>query len=191
MVDYETIKVLMVEDDEDDYVITRDLLRELPGRLYTLDWAKSFEAGLEMMVRNQHDVALVDYRLGAQNGVQLLRAAVDRGCQSPIILLTGSAQHQIDLEAMQAGAADYLVKGRLEANALERSIRYALQRKRAAVTAAFEQARLAAFGSEVGLALSRRGSLDAILENCAKAMVQYLGAALAEIAVHDPRKSSF
>ena len=70
----------------------------------------------------------------------------------PIILLTGSGQHHVDLEAMEAGASDYLVKAQLQAHSLERSIRYAIQRKRAAALAAFEQARLAAFGAESALA---------------------------------------
>src|SRR5438445_8750090 len=106
------IKILLVEDDEDDFVITRSLVNEIPGGRFTLDWARTFESGLEILERNEHEVALVDYRLGAHNGVELLRAAVERGCKATVILLTGSAQHQIDLEAMQAGAADYLVKGR-------------------------------------------------------------------------------
>ena len=80
------------------------------------------------MLRNQHDVCLVDYRLGAETGIDLLRAALERGCQAPIILLTGQGEHEIDLEAMKAGAADYLVKGRLDAGLLERSIRYAIER---------------------------------------------------------------
>ena len=184
------IKVLLVEDDEDDYIITRDLLSEMPQR-FALDWVKTFDEGLAAMLRNQHEVCLVDYRLGAHNGVDLLRNAVERGCQAPLILLTGAGEHEIDVQAMQAGAADYLVKTELQANALERSIRYALQRKRAAAMAAFEQARLAAFGAEIGLALTRRDSLDAILERCAKAMSQYLNAALAQIATFDPRKETF
>ncbi len=185
------VKVLLVEDDEDDFVLVRDLLAELSRRRFKLDWARTFETGLAAMVQNQHDVALVDYRLGARNGVELLRDALEGGCQAPIIMLTGSGRHHIDVEAMQAGAADYLVKGRLDGNALERSIRYALQRKKAAAVAAFEQARLAAFGSEVGLALSRRGSLESILANCARAMVQYLNAALAEISIFDARNGAF
>jgi PAS domain S-box-containing protein len=185
------IKVLLVEDDEDDYILTRDLLSELPGQRLGLDWAKTFAKGLDLMSRNQHDVVLVDYRLGAQNGVELLRAATGAGCQAPVILLTGAGEHQVDIEAMQAGAADYLVKAQLQAHALERSIRYAIQRKRAAALAAFEQARLAAFGAEVGLALTRRDPLDAILNRCAKAMAQYLNAALAQIATFDPRKQAF
>jgi signal transduction histidine kinase/DNA-binding response OmpR family regulator len=185
------IRVLLVEDDEDDFLITRDLLRDIPGKKFALDWVKTFETGLATLIRNEHDIALVDYRLGAQNGVQLLRAALDGGCQSPIVLLTGLTEHQTDLEAMQAGAADYLVKDRLEAQALERSLRYALQRRRAAALAAAEQARLAAFGTDVGLALTRRDSLQAILDSCASAMVTHLGAAVAEISTLEPEAKAF
>lgn len=185
------IRVLLVEDDEDDYILTRELLTELREQRFVLDWVKTFEGGLGEMVRNQHDVVLLDYRLGAHNGVELLRSAVERGCQAPVILLTGSGQHQVDLEAMQAGAADYLVKAQLQANALERSIRYAIQRKRAAALAAFEQARLAAFGAEVGLALTRRDSIEVILGRCAKAMAQFLNGALAQVWTFDERKQGF
>jgi PAS domain S-box-containing protein len=191
MMDTGLIKVLLVEDDEDDFVITRDLLAELPGKRFSLDWAKTFDAGLETMCLNQHDVVLVDYRLGAHNGVELLRAGLERGCQAPIILLTGAGEHQVDVEAMQAGAADYLVKVHLRADALERSIRYAAQRKRAIALAAFEQARLAAFGTEIGLGLTRRDTLEGILERCARAMAQYLNAGLAQISIYDPRKGVF
>jgi PAS domain S-box-containing protein len=185
------VKVLLVEDDEDDYIITRDLFSEMPHRTLTLDWVQTYEAGLEMMCKNQHDVCLVDYRLGARNGVDLLKSAAESGCQAPVILLTGAGEHEVDLEAMRAGAADYLVKTLLQSNALERSIRYALQRKRAAASAAFEQARLAAFGAEIGLALTRRDSLPAILDRCTRAMMQYLNAAIAQIATLDASKQAF
>lgn len=191
MLDAETIKVLLVEDDEDDYIITRDLLAEIRSKQFRLEWAKTYDQGLELMARNQHDVCLLDYRLGPHNGVELLRAAIERGCQSPVILLTTSDHQEIDVEAMEAGASDYLVKGRLETTWLERSIRYAVQRKRAASLAAFEQARLAAFGAEVGLALTRRGSLAAILGSCAKAMTQFLNAELAQIFTFDAKKKIF
>src|SRR6266404_60937 len=185
------VRVLLIEDDEDDYILASELFSEIPGRRFALDWVKTFESGLEALCRNQHDVALVDYRLGARNGVELLRAASEKGCQLPVILLTGAGEHEVDLEAMQAGAADYLVKVQLQAQLLERSIRYAVQRKRAAALAAFEQGRLAAFGAEVGLALTRRESLDTILERCAKAMAQYLNAALAQISTFDREKQVF
>ncbi len=180
----EVLRVLLVEDDEDDFILTRDLISEFLGQRVQLDWKKSFSSGLEAMSRNQHDICLVDYRLGAENGIELLRAALDRGCRAPMILLTGQGEHEIDLEAMKAGAADYLVKGRLDSGLLERSIRYAIERKRAAERAASDQARLAAFGEDVGLALTRRDSLDTILHRCSTAMVHYLHATLARIWIY-------
>src|SRR6185369_3978609 len=95
-----------------------------------------------------------------------------------------------DLEAMKAGAADYLVKGRLDSPLLERSIRYAIERRRASDLAASEQARLAAFGEDVGLALSRRDALDAILHRCATAMVHYLNGALARLWIYEPEDNN-
>ncbi len=180
------VRVLLVEDDEDDYILTRGLFGEMKGSRFHLEWFKSYQLGLEAMVRNQHDVCLLDFRLGAKNGIELLGEALQRGCQAPIILLTGLGEHEIDVQAMKAGAADYLVKSNLQADALERSIRYALERKRSAASAAFEQASLAAFGAEVGLALTGRDSLAEILYRCADLMVRYLNVHLAQIWILDP-----
>jgi PAS domain S-box-containing protein len=69
--------------------------------------------------------------LGERNGLELLQEAVANGCKAPIILLTGQGDHEVDIEAMNAGAADYLEKDKLGAPLLERSIRYAIERKRA------------------------------------------------------------
>src|SRR6266851_4850515 len=106
--DASLIKVLLVEDDEDDYLLTRELFAEIKENRFAVDWVKTFEAGLEAILGNRHDVCVVDYRLGAKNGIELLRAALERDCQAPIIILTGLGEHQVDIEAMQAGAADYL-----------------------------------------------------------------------------------
>ncbi len=73
----------------------------------------------------------LDYWLGHQNGLALLRAAIEMGCSGPIIFLTGAGSYGLDTEAMRAGAADYLVKGQVTADLMERSIRYALDRKQA------------------------------------------------------------
>ncbi len=179
------VRILLVEDDEDDFLIAQGLLAEIRETAFVLDWAKSYEEGLAVLLRNEHDICVVDYRLGARNGIELLRAATEHKCQSPIILLTGLGEQAIDLAAMQAGAADYLVKAELRADSLGRSIRYALQRKRAAVLAAADQARLAAFGADVGRAVAGREPLDILLGHCARAMAKHLNAALAEIATFD------
>src|SRR4028119_454838 len=125
-VDNALLKVLLVEDDEDDYVIIRDLLSEMEK--FELNWVTDYDHALEMIERKEHDVCLLDYRLGERSGLELLREALERGCQGPIILLTGQGDREVDLEAMQAGAADYLVKGQIDAPLLERSIRYAFTR---------------------------------------------------------------
>jgi two-component system, cell cycle sensor histidine kinase and response regulator CckA len=185
MMQHELTKILLIEDDEDDFIIARGVLGEIRGGKFALDWAKTYEEGLETLLLNQHDICLLDYRLGARNGIELLRAATERGCQSPIILLTGLGEHALDLEAMQAGAADYLVKADLRADLLGRTMRYALQRKRAAALAASDQARLAAFGADVGRAVAGREPLDVLLGRCARAMAKHLNVGLAEIATLD------
>jgi len=95
-----------------------------------MDWTDTFEKGLESILRQLHDVYLIDYRLGGRDGLELLRSAVAKGCMAPMILLTGLDDHEVDMEAMKAGAMDYLVKGELTPALLERSIRYSLERKR-------------------------------------------------------------
>ena len=59
-----------------------------------------------------------------------MREALAGGCRAPLILLTGQGDREVDLEAMKAGAADYLIKGQIDAPLLERTIRYAVERKR-------------------------------------------------------------
>jgi PAS domain S-box-containing protein len=127
--DNNTIRVLLVDDDEDDYILTRDWFSEIEGVKFELEWMATYDMAVEAIARNQHDVYLFDYRLGERNGLELLREAVANGCQPPIILLTGQGDHEVDVEAMKAGAADYLDKSQIGAPLLERSIRYAIERK--------------------------------------------------------------
>ncbi|MGI0488751.1 EAL domain-containing protein [Pantanalinema rosaneae CENA516] len=124
------VHVLLVEDDEEDYLITRSLLAQIKQVKVHLDWVATYEAALSVIESCQHDVYLVDYRLGRHDGLELLQAAVLKGCRSPIILLTGYVDADLDLAAMKAGVADYLVKGQIDAPLLERSIRYAIERNR-------------------------------------------------------------
>lgn len=124
------IRVMLVDDDEDDYVLTRDLLADIPDIRFELDWVADVDAALESMGRGERDLYLVDYRLGRIDGLDLIRRAVARGCRAPIILLTGMSERAVDLDAMRAGAADFLEKDGLASVPLERSIRYSLQEKR-------------------------------------------------------------
>lgn len=121
------VRVLLVDDDEDDYVITRNLISEIKDRRYQLEWVDNYDAALAAVHRHEHDICLLDYRLGGRTGLELLRESGSLNDRSPIILLTGQGDHEIDIEAMEAGAADYLIKGQLDADKLDRAIRYAIQ----------------------------------------------------------------
>jgi diguanylate cyclase (GGDEF)-like protein len=124
-------RILLIEDDEDDYVLTRGLLAEAFGDAFELEWVQSWEAALAAIAQARHDIYLVDYRLGARNGLELVREAVDLGSAAPFIVLTGQGSREIDLEAMRAGAADYLAKAEMTAPLLDRAMRYAIERHRA------------------------------------------------------------
>jgi PAS domain S-box-containing protein len=123
----ETIKVLLIDDDEDDYILTRELFSLTKRGKYALDWASSYEEGLKVAMRREHHVCLVDYQLGERNGAQLIRKARESRLTTPMILLTGQGDHDVDVEAMEAGATDYLVKDETSPARLERTIRYAVE----------------------------------------------------------------
>ena len=110
------LRILLIDDDDDSYVITRGLLSQVQGAAINLEWAGTYEAGLAALRRGEYDACLLDYRLGARDGLELLREALAEGCRPPIIMLTGQSDHDIDLQAMRAGAADYLVKDTFDAS---------------------------------------------------------------------------
>lgn len=124
------IHVLLVDDDEEELLLTRGLLRDAAGSNIVLDWTGSGEAALESIRRQQHDVYLIDQYLGPNNGVDLITEAVGLGCRAPLILLTGQGDRELDIRAMQSGASDFLDKKNLSGPLLDRSIRYALERAR-------------------------------------------------------------
>ena len=124
------LRVLLVEDDEDDYILTRECLRDVASPRVRLVWAQTGERGLAEMLSGQHDVCLLDYRLGPMTGVELLRRARREGWRGPTLLLTGQEDDAIDLQAQEAGAADFLQKSQLTPTLLGRTLRYALQHSR-------------------------------------------------------------
>jgi len=124
------VHVLLIDDDRDDFLLTKGLFAEIPGDRYHLDWVPDYDHGLNSLCDGKHDVYLLDYRLGEKTGLELLREARERKCAGPVIFLTGQSYWEIDLAAMKEGAADFLEKSRLDATLLDRSVRYALQQRR-------------------------------------------------------------
>jgi PAS domain S-box-containing protein len=126
------LHILLVEDDEGDYLITKALLDKAQTIEATLDWVSTYDEGREALLTDAYDACLVDYRLGAKTGLDLLNEVNETGgVEAPIIFLTGQGDVEVDLHAMEAGAADYLSKDQIDAPLLERSLRYAVERQEA------------------------------------------------------------
>ena len=137
MMDNETEKsvgkreILLVEDDADDYVIVRHHLSRIPGERFSVHWVTDYDEAMAALESGEYDLCLLDYRLGAHTGLELLEKVSKKEWDTPIIFLTGQGEYDVDIQAMRLGAADYLVKEHLTASLLERSIRYAMERKMA------------------------------------------------------------
>lgn len=139
----ESCRVLLVEDDEDDYLITRDLLAAQQRIRFELDWCETYDDALVEIQKHQHDAYLIDYRLGQRTGLELVREGFGSGPRAPVILLTGQDDYEIDLEASALGVADYVTKQALDATGLERAIRYAISHNGALTDLASSQERYA------------------------------------------------
>jgi diguanylate cyclase (GGDEF)-like protein len=142
------VRVLLVNQREEDCISTKKLLEDARDPKFVLEWVSGYEAALEAIRRNAHDVYLLDYELGERSGLDLIREAIYNGCTAPLIMLTEQPDHGVDTEAIKAGAADSLVKEQMNSNLLERSICYAIERKRAEERMAY----LAQYDSLTGLA---------------------------------------
>ena len=136
--------ILLVEDDEDDYLLTKLVLDEIQAENLNLVWVQDYDRGLSYLAQNRIDVCLIDYRIGAHTGIEFLKVAKDRGFRCPVILLTGVGQHDIDVAATEAGASDFIDKSDLSASLMERSIRFALANAKALDALAEQSSFLAA-----------------------------------------------
>src|SRR5664279_1387970 len=122
------VKVLIIDDDEEDFFLTSQYIKKIRGKEFVIDWCYRYQEALDAIVEAKYDIYFIDYYLGAKTGLELMKEALDQHCEQPLILLTGMGNQKIDLEAMQAGAYDYLVKLELNTEKLERCIRYSLER---------------------------------------------------------------
>lgn len=119
--------ILLIDDDRMQFRLTQAQFDQFAAGNFVLEWAATYEDGLERLLGGRYDACLLDYQLGERDGLRLIREAVTCGCHTPIIFLTAETARRVDEEAMNAGALDYLVKGEITPRALERSLRYALK----------------------------------------------------------------
>lgn len=121
-------RILIVDDDEDDFYITSEYIKKISDRKFAIDWCFKYTDAIDLISNREYHLYFIDYYLGARTGLDLIDEAVAMGCEEPLVLLTGKGNQVIDREAMQAGAMDYLVKSDLNVEKVERCIRYSLER---------------------------------------------------------------
>ncbi len=144
-------RVLVIDDDRLQFRLVQQHFRNFQRGSYELDWSETYEDGLARLMTGSYSVCLLDYRLGERDGLQLIREATEGGCRTPIVFLTAESSDNVDIQAMEAGALDFLVKGEISPRSLERSLRYALK-----LGETFDALRLLATRDELTGLLNRR-----------------------------------
>ncbi|MBC7935498.1 MAG: PAS domain S-box protein, partial [Rhizobacter sp.] len=122
------IKILIIDDDEDDFYILKEYISTIKEQQFIVDWCGKYDEAIKKVCAREYDLYFVDYLLGAKTGLDLIKEAAEKKCEEPIILLTGNGNRGIDIQGMQFGAVDYLVKSELNTEKIERCIRYSLER---------------------------------------------------------------
>lgn len=125
-----SIRVLVVDDNEGDYVLVKSLLDYIPAVDYDVRWLPGGNGISERIAEIQPDICLVDYNLTGDTGLDLVRSISQDYPLLPSVLLTGESDPAIDTAALRAGAADFIEKSRFDARVLDRTIRFAVEQKR-------------------------------------------------------------
>jgi FixJ family two-component response regulator len=159
----EPVHVMLIDDDDEEASLTRSLLARVSDSRYELDWVPTFSEGLASIARDEHDAYLIDHELGGRTGIELVREAREAGSLAALIMLTGQRDRTTDLAAMNAGATDFLLKGRTDAALLDRSLRYSIFQ--AAAVSALDRSRNQLAGlEELGQLLADNGPTPAAVE---------------------------
>jgi diguanylate cyclase (GGDEF)-like protein len=130
------LRVLLCEDNEGDFMLLKQNLSSVPCTEFEIEWTRTLDESFSALHRNEHDVALVDYRLIGGCGLDILREAVAIDWPGPVIMLTSLSDPSIDITSMKLSAADFLSKDELRPALIERSIRYGMEKKRLELAAA-------------------------------------------------------
>ena len=146
------VQILLVENNEDGYLIVKDLLSDIEETTYQIDWVSNYDEAKQRIHPHRYDIFLFDYRLGRNTGLDLVRYVRTIQPSSPCILLAGQDDHYVDVLAGETRAVDYLLKRELTPSGLERSIRHALERQHAEIEREFLTGQLMETSRRLGMA---------------------------------------
>lgn len=125
----DNVRVLLVDDDEEDYLIIRHLFSSMKSIETTLDWVSSSDEAIDRIKSGQYDAYLIDYRIDGRTGLDVLQEVNALERLEPFILLTGVGDYGVERESLQLAASDYLIKKNLTSDSLAKALYYALGRK--------------------------------------------------------------
>jgi len=132
--DGEELSLLLVEDDRADAIIVEELIADAGFDTHVV-WAESMAEAERHIANARPDCVLLDLHLHDTDGINGLNRIATQDATIPIVVLTGLNDEHVGVSAMASGAQDYLVKGRVDPEMLRRAVRYAIERKRAELTA--------------------------------------------------------
>ncbi len=124
----QVMQILLIEDNPGDIRIIKELLSEAKELKFNLHSAENLLKGLTCIAENSFDIILLDLMLPDSSGIETLEQILEKDSKCPIIVLTGTDNLKLAIQAVKVGAQDYLVKGQIESNPLLRSIFHAIDR---------------------------------------------------------------
>ena len=124
------IKILFIDREHGEYLLIADILAQVRHVAYDLEWCNQLESALPMILSNEYDVVLLDFFWGDLSARDLLNTVKVQACKTPIVVMTDEMEAEVDRDIIRAGASDYLIKGHIDYQLLERTLRYAIERKR-------------------------------------------------------------
>lgn len=120
------VSVLIVDDNDADFILMKEAFSDMNFNKYTVAWCDNYEEASAAISKDEYDLYLVDYKLGPDFGVDLIKKAKSEGCQKPFILITGFNKYDIDVKAMESGASSFISKDEIGYPIFERTIRYTI-----------------------------------------------------------------
>jgi signal transduction histidine kinase len=157
------MRILLIEDNDDDVALIREMLSATGGESFTLDWVDRVSLGKQYLDKTRPEAILLDLALPDSSGLATFENIHAAAPEVATLVLSGLDDNGVATNAVRLGAQDYLVKGRFDQSLLIRSLRYAVERKRAEIRILAQQQRLAAL-HEINSALTSTLDPDAVLK---------------------------